>query len=169
VDKVGNTLLDSEGKVIYTRSYGVGHHVGKTERLNTAYDRAVDNIVKDWVREDATARAYIRGVESKRLHSLNETGSLRGHFNAISRSIYFDNQPMFQVLGLGIDSLTFKPFAKIRIASSIVALHVDISEALKPLSKCKKRKAIRYGKPLPNTIAEVVSECASKAVCKYLT
>jgi len=168
VDKVGNTLLDSEGKVIYTRSYGVGHHVGKTERLNTAYDRAIDAIVKDWVREDATARAYLRDVESKRLHSLNETGSLRGHFNAISRSIYFDNQPMFQVLGLGIDSLTFKPFAKIRIASSIVALHVDISEALRPLSKCKKRKAIRYGKPLPNIIAEVVSECASKAVCRYL-
>jgi hypothetical protein len=75
---------------------------------------------------------------------------------------------MFQVLELGIDSLTFKPFAKVRIASSIVALHVDISEALKPLSKCKKRKAIRYGKPLPNTIAEVVSESASRAVSKYL-
>lgn len=168
VDKVGNTLRDSEGTIVYTRSYGVGYDVVKTERLNTAYDKAIDSIVKDWVREDATARAYLRGVESKRLHSLNETGRLRGHFNAISRSIYFDNQPMFTVLGLGIDALTFKPFAKVRIASSIVALHIDITEALKPLSKCKKRKAIRYGKPLPNTIAEVVSECASKAVCKYL-
>jgi len=169
VTRDGNTLRDSEGNIVYTQSYGVGYDVVKTERLNTAYDRAIDAIVKDWVREDATARAYIRDVENKRLHSLNETGSLRGHFNAISRSIYFDNQPMFQVLGLGIDGLTFKPFAKIRIASSIVALHVDITEALKPLSKCKKRKSIRYGKPLPNTIAEVVSECASKAVCKYLT
>ena len=169
VDKVGNTLRDSEGNIVYTQSYGVGHDIVKTERLNTAYDRAIDAIVKDWVREDATARAYLRDVESKRLHSLNETGSLRGHFSAISRTIYFDNQPMFTVLGLGIDPLTFKPFAKVRIASSMVALHIDISEALKPLSKCKRRKAIRYGKPLPNIIAEVVSECASKAVCKYLT
>ena len=168
VDKVGNTLRDSEGNILYTRSYGVGHHVGKTERLNTAYDQAIDAIVKDWVREDAVARAYLRDVESKRLHSLNEHGRLRGHFSAISQTIYFDNQPMFTVLELGIDPLTFKPFAKVRIASSMVALHIDISEALKPLSKCKRRKSIRHGKPLPNTIAEVVSECASKAVCKYL-
>jgi len=168
VDKVGNTLRDREGNIAYTQSYGIGHDVVYRERLNTAYDRAVDSIVGDWVREDATARAYLRSIENRRMHSLNETGRLRGHFNAISRSIYFDNQPMFQVLELGIDSLTFKPFAKVRIASSIVALHVDISEALKPLSKCKKRKAIRYGKPLPNTIAEVVSESASRAVSKYL-
>jgi len=168
VTRDGNTLRDSEGAIVYTRSYGVGHAVVHTERLNTAYDRAIDAIVKDWVREDAVARAYLRDVESKRLHSLNETGRLRGHFSAISRTVYFDNQPMFEVLELGIDALTFKPFAKVRIASSGVALHIDISEALKPLSKCKKRKCIRYGKPLPAIIAEVVSESASVAVRKYL-
>jgi len=168
VDKVGNTLRDAEGNILYTRSYGVGYDVVYRERLNTLYDQAVDRIVEDWVREDATAKAYLRDVEAKRLHSLNEHGRLRGHFNAVSQAIYFDNQSMFEILGLGIDSLTFKPFVKVRLASSIVALHIDISEALRPLSKCKKRKSIRYGKPLPSTILEVVSECASLAVSKYL-
>jgi hypothetical protein len=169
VDRYGNTLRDSEGNTLYTQSYGVGYSVVRRERLNTLYDKVIDEVVKDWAEEDTVANRYQRELENKRLHSLNERGRLRGHFNSISRSIYFDNQPMFELLGLGIDALTFKPFAKIRLASSIVALHVDISEALKPLSKCKRRKAIRYRKPLPNTILAAVTEVASKAVSKYLS
>jgi len=169
VTRDGITLRDAEGHIVYTRSYGVGHDVVYRERLNTAYDQAMDRVIHDWVREDASARAYERALEAKRLHSLNEHGRLRGHFNAISQTIYYDSQSMFEILGLGIDSLTFKPFVKVRLASSIVALHIDISEALRPLSKCKKRKSIRYGKPLPSTILEVVSECASLAVSKYLS
>lgn len=170
VTRDGEPLRDAKtGEVLYTRSYGVGHDVVYRERLNTAYEQAMDRIIHDWRREDTGARAYERALEAKRLHSLNEHGRLRGHFNSISQAIYFDNQPMFEILGLGIDSLTFKPFVKVRLASSIVALHVDVSEALRPLSKCKKRKSIRYGKPLPSTILEIVSECASRAVSKYLS
>jgi hypothetical protein len=169
VTRDGNTLRDAEGNIMYTRSYGVGHDVVYRERLNTAYEQAMDRIIHDWRREDANARAYAQALEAKRLHSLNEHGRLRGHFNSISQSIYFDNQPMFEILELGIDALTFHPFVKVRLASSIVALHIDISEALRPLSKNKKHKCIRYGRPLPSTILELVSECASRAVSKYLS
>jgi hypothetical protein len=131
-------------------------------------DLVIDSIIEDWRKEDVTARAHQRRLDSLTMHRLPERGRLRGHFNAISRTIFFDNQPMFELLGLGISGLTFKPFAKVRLASSLVALHVDITEAIRPLSKNKKRKCIRHGKPLPSSITEAVTAVASKAIADYL-
>jgi hypothetical protein len=76
---------------------------------------------------------------------------------------------MYELQGLGVSGLTFRPFAKVRIASSLVSLYVDITGALKPLGKCKKRKVIRHGKPLPSEILANVSEVCAVAVSRYLS
>jgi len=168
-DRQGNVIRDRQGEALFTESYKVGYEVIPIPRLNTLYDRVIDEMVADWRRDDAEARRYSRELEGRAMHRLPERGALRGHFNAISRTIFFDNQPMFEILGLGVSGLTFKPYAKVRLASSIVALQVDVSEALAPLSKNRRRKSIRYNRPLPATIEAVVSETCSRAIAHYLS
>ena len=133
------------------------------------YERYMDSLIADWKADDISTRNYERKLIARRLHGLSECGSLRGTFNAIARTIYHDSQPLFELEALGINGLTFKPFAKVRIASSYVALHVDVSDTLKELSKSKRRKVIRYGKPMPAKVAEALTETVSKAIRDYLT
>jgi hypothetical protein len=140
-----------------------------SEAYHPELDTLVHSVIMDWVQDDLAGRRYEQRLADRELHRLNERGALRGHFNAISRSIYFDNQPMYELQGLGVSGLTFRPFAKVRIASSLVALHVDITGALRPLSKCKKRKVIRHGRPLPSEILANVSEVCAVAVSRYLS
>jgi len=139
------------------------------EAYHPELDKLVHSFVMYWAQDDLAGKRYEQRLADRELHRLNERGALRGHFNAISRSIYFDNQAMYELQGLGVSGLTFRPFAKVRIASSLVALHVDITEALRPLSKCKKRKVIRHGEPLPSEILANVSEACSLAVSRYLS
>jgi len=104
----------------------------------------------------------------RRLHHLGERGPLRGRFNATGRDIFYSEQPSYYILGLGISGLTFRPFANIRVASSSVHLHVDLGDALKGVSKAKRRKALRYGKALPEHAQERVEDACYRAVRHYL-
>jgi hypothetical protein len=83
-------------------------------------------------------------------------------------TIYYDNQPEFYLEGLGISGLTFKPFAKLRLASNYIRLHVELDEILKPMSKSKKRKAIRYGK-IPKDIQDRINIQCWQAVKHYMS
>ena len=125
-------------------------------------------VIKDWIQDDREARAYMLRLQRLALHRINERGSLRGTFNAISRDIYFDNQPQYQFEGIGISGLTFKPFAKVRLASSFVRLHVDIVGTLKGVSKNRKRKAVRYCKALPVPVQREVERLCARAVINWL-
>jgi hypothetical protein len=133
------------------------------------YENYIIGLIKDWVADDREARAYLNRIMSRQLHRIPEIGSLRGCFNAISRDIYFESQPQYYTESLGISGLTFKPFAKIRIASSYTRLHVDIAEPLKAVSKNKRRKVIRYGHALPVEIQRQVEEICNRAIAHYLS
>ena len=88
-------------------------------------------------------------------------------FSGISRDIYHDTQPFFFIEKTGISGLTFKPFAKLRLASSGTRLYVDISDVLKPLSKNARRKAVRYAKS-DNALRNEIYSLCSTAVKKYI-
>src|SRR4030042_603682 len=133
------------------------------------YENYIIGLIKDWVADDREARSYLNRIISRSLHRIPEVGALRGQFNAISRDIYFDSQPQYYLEALGISGLTFKPFAKIRIASSYARLHVDIAEPLKVVSKNKRRKAIRYGKDLPVEVQKQVESICNRAIAHYLS
>jgi hypothetical protein len=133
------------------------------------YENYIIGLIKDWVADDREARAYLNRIMSRQLHRIPEIGALRGSFNAISRDIYFESQPQYYIESLGISGITFKPFAKIRIASSFTRLHVDIAEPLKAVSKNKRRKAIRYGHSLPVEIQRQVEEICNRAIAHYLS
>lgn len=168
-DRNGNPIRDNEGNTLYITSYKYVKAIENYLRVTRLYDKVEAEVIRDWAAEDREARAYERRLADRALHSLGERGALRGTFNAISRTIYADSQPLFYVEAIGLNCLTFKPFAVVKIASSLVALHVDITEAMGKLSKCKRRKVIRHKKPLPATVQEQVSETVAKAVRRYLS
>jgi hypothetical protein len=80
---------------------------------------------------------------------------------------FYAVQPTFYLDGLGISGLTFKPFAKVRVSSSFVSLHVDLGNVLRRASKNGRRKAIRYGKALPLELQAEVNELCRQAVRHY--
>ncbi|MBA7568704.1 hypothetical protein ES708_10438 [subsurface metagenome] len=133
------------------------------------YEVFIEGLILDWQADDREQSAFDWQAEQRQLHSLAERRyPLRGQFSAISKDIFFANQPAYYIIGLGISGVTFRPFALIRLASSFVSLFVDIDDSLKGLSKNKRRKAIRYGKPLtPERQAELASLCRL-AVRHYL-
>ena len=111
------------------------------------YELFIEHLIKDWVSDDRAQGQADWQAQRQLLHSLGERREpLRGRFSAISKDIFYSEQPQFYLLGLGISGLTFTPFAKVRLASNFVHLFVDLGDTLKAVSKNQRRKAIRYGK-----------------------
>jgi len=120
------------------------------------YELFIEQLIKDWKAEDRATRQAEWEAERKALHSLGERRyPLRGQFSAIGKDIFYADQPQYYIEGIGISGLTFRPFAKVRLASSFVRLHIDLGDSLKKVSKNKRRKALRYGK-IPETVKRAV-------------
>jgi hypothetical protein len=139
-----------------------------TNPMHHHYAPFAEGLISDWQADDRAESLAIWQAEQRALHNLAERGALRGEFNAIGRDIFHDAQPVFYLDGLGISALTFRPFAKVRLSSSYVCLHVDVGSALKKVSKSQRRKAIRYGKPLSHTSKAEIDQICSLAVKDYL-
>jgi hypothetical protein len=108
--------------------------------------------------------------ERRLLHELGERRyPLRGQFSSIAKDIFFESQPLYYIMGLGVNGLTFKPFAKVRISSSFSVLYIDLGDTLNGVSKAKKRKAIRYGKGLPIDTEQRVNRLIGLTVRQYQT
>lgn len=132
------------------------------------YDPFSEALIGDWKADDRAEREAEWKALERAMHGLAERGPIRGQFNAIGRDIFFGQQPQYYLEGVGVSGLTFRPFAKVRLASGYVCLFVDLGDTLRKVSKAKRRKAIRYGKPLPQAIVEQVNEACSRAVRDYL-
>ncbi|MBA7656171.1 hypothetical protein ES703_64086 [subsurface metagenome] len=133
------------------------------------YELFIESLIWYWIADDRATDFAEWEAEQKYLHNLGELRyPLRGQFSAIARHIYADSQPLYYLEALGISGLTFTPFAKVRIASSYMRLYIDLGDALKRVSKNKRRKAIRYGKPLPEPVETNVSVIISQAVKDYI-
>ena len=154
-----NLFLRSGGFCIYGHKpcpYPDHHYVNFTEGL-----------IQDWIADDREERQALWRVEQRAMHRLHERGKLGGQFDAIARDVFYAQQPLYYVEGLGISGLTFRPFARVRLSSSFVALHVDVSHAVRGMSKNRKRKAVRYGR-LPHELWESIDRTCSLAVKHYL-
>ena len=133
------------------------------------YSNFIEYLIADWKADDKAQATAEWQAERKALHSLGERRfPLRGQFSNISKDIFFDQQPLFYVLGVGVSGLTYKPFAKVRLSSSYVYLYVDLTNTLKGVGKAKRRKAIRYGKALPIEKQREVEQLCRLAVRHYL-
>lgn len=133
------------------------------------YELFIEGVISDWQGEDREARLADWKLERIALHRLAERRQpLRGKFSAIANQIWHDNQPQFYLEGLGISGLTFTPFAKVRLAGGYVRLHVNLDDTLRGISKNRRRKAIRYGKPVPKSIQDRINDLIGEAVRHYL-
>lgn len=133
------------------------------------YELFIEGLIADWKADDSEARRIEYRLESIRLHSLAEPRQpLRGRFSAISKDIWKSSQPLYYIEGLGISGLTLHPFVRVRLSSSFMRLYVNLGDMLRGISKSKRRKAIRYGKPLPKTIQQAINELVRASVSDYL-
>jgi hypothetical protein len=125
-------------------------------------------LIKDWKQVDKEQRQADWEAERKAIHSLAErTYPIRGQFSAVSRDIFAESQPLYYFEGQAVSGLTLTPFVRVRIASSYIRLYVDLGEALRQVSKSKRRKAIRYGKPLPRQVTASIRRMVLEAVRDY--
>ena len=141
------------------------------EVYNPIFEAKAGEVIAEWVKDDNAESLALWQKELKAIHGLGERSyPLRGQFSAIAKEIYHASQPQFYLMGLGVSGLTFRPFAKVRIASSFMGLHVtvDLGDTLKGVSKNKRRKAIRYGKALPKDVQDRIDKLCRQAVRHYL-
>jgi hypothetical protein len=132
------------------------------------YEVYIENLIKDWIADDRAQASALWEAERKALHrTADRQYPLHGQFSGVSKDIFLDNQPIYYLMGLGISGLTFRPFAKVRIASSYVNLYIDLGDTLHKVSKSKRRKAIRYGKPLPQEVERDIAQAIRLAVRHY--
>ncbi len=150
VDKNGDKIVDATGKqylVTFYRPVKSYYQETITIRL---YDFLADTVVDSWKQDDRVARSEADRIESIALHSLGEVGKpIRGRFSNIARDIFHTNAPLYYLKAISFDVLRLTPFAKIKIAGSYAHLFISLGHSLDSVSKNKKRKAMRYGKPLP--------------------
>jgi len=133
------------------------------------YVNYIEGLIADWKADDRAQDRAVWNAERLRLHSLGERRYLiRGQFNNISQDIFFGNQPIYYLVGLAVSGVTLTPFAKVRISSSYANLFVDLGNTLKGVSKNRRRKAMRYGKPLPPEYKKRVEQVCREAVKHYL-
>jgi len=169
VNSEGEPIRDRQGNQLYITLYRVSTGICYEERVSRLYDLKCEEIIETWKAEDRAQRGAERKAEQRLIHSLGERRyPLRGQFSNIAQDIFFAEQPQHYLEGLGISGLTFKPFAKVRIASSYMRLFVELGDSLKGVSKAKKRKAIRYGKALPVEVQKRIELACSLAVSHYL-
>ena len=133
------------------------------------YEVYIELLIDDWKREDRLEAKLDWIAERQAMHSLGERRApLIGRFNNISMDIFHDSQPLYYLECLGMDGLKLQPFAKVKIGSSYMRLYVSLGDSLREVSKNKRRKAIRYGKPLPQSVENRIASLVTLAVRDYL-
>jgi len=166
-DREGNPLRDAHGNAktitVYKPFKAVIHKVV----VCRLYELKEGEAIAYWQADDRAQALAEWQAEQRQIHCLGERGRAKGEFNAIGRDIFFGQQPQHYIDGLGVSGLTFRPFAKVRLASSYVVLFVDIADALRGESKNKRRKALRYGKPLPQETQRGIDQECAKAIRHY--
>jgi len=130
------------------------------------YEFYVEELIRYWIAEDRAQAEAEWKAERERMHR-GPTRIRQGRFDTVSRAEFLARQPDYYLVGISVDALTFRPVAKVRIPSTYVHLFVDIAPAVERLSKNKRRKASRYGKPLPKETQETVEKLVQKAVADW--
>ena len=129
--------------------------------------RYTNNLILDWRDVDRQVKLAADDHERKHMHSLGEPQHFRrGKFGTISREVFHDNQNLYTVVGVSMDGLKGRPFAKIRMANSNTVLFVDLGDSLR--DKKLRKKFIRRGKPTRTRSLTIAAACHT-AVEHYLS
>jgi hypothetical protein len=165
----GEPLRDKQGNQLYITLYKSIKVVEAKHSLKTLYESESDTVIHNWRLDDKEARQAQWLSEQKAIHALGErqTNHLRGKFSTVSSDIWHSSQPLFYLEAIGIDGLKLKPFAKVKLAGSFTRLYINLDDSLRSISKNRRRKAIRYNKPLPQSINDKVTAKIFESVNHY--
>lgn len=160
-DALIRLFLDSGGFCVF-------HHKGCLNPEHH-YTEFIEALIRDWQLDDRQQASLLWQIERKALHALSQRKlPVSGQFNAVSRDIYADNQPLYYIEGFGLSAITAKPFVKVRLSSTYMRLHINLGDTLKRLSKNKRRKIVRYDKGgLPLEVEKQVNQIIKEAVRDY--
>jgi hypothetical protein len=168
-DASGNTLKDKDGNALYLTVYQSQPIIEAEQTFVTQYELLSEIAIDGWKADTRQQSNLDWQAEARAMHSLGERKSpLRGRFSNISQDIWHDQQPLFYVECLGMSGITLTPFAKVKLSSSYMRLFVDLGDCLRSVSKNKRRKAVRYGKPLPKSVDNRIADKVWQAVKHYL-
>ena len=131
------------------------------------YEPFIDGLIREWVTDDREEQEALWKAERARMHREPDRKFRQGRFDTVARAEFMAQQPSYYLVAMGVDALTFRPVAKVRIPSTDTHLFVDIGPALPGMGKNKRRKASRYGKPLPKEARETVERLIQKAVADW--
>lgn len=112
------------------------------------YENFVNDMIDEWKADDREERSLARKAEERSLHH-GDAGRFGKRFDPVAREAFMADQPPYYLEGLGVNALTLKATAKIRLPSSNIRFFVDVSQPVKGLSKNKRRKIRRYGAATP--------------------
>jgi hypothetical protein len=132
------------------------------------YEYLSESFIDDWKRDSRQQAAEEYKALHKALHSVPTRLRNRSSFNADN---FYDNQPIYYIVGYGVSGITFQPLVRIRLPSShtqlIVKLPHNIFARSPIISKSLMRKHLRYGKPLPEPADVIINRLCAKAVNNY--
>lgn len=135
------------------------------EFYNPVYLSEMRNMIANWKDDDR----LLWLEERKALHALNESRYRAGRFGSIGKEIFLASQPLFYIEGYGVSGVKSEPFAKVKLSSSLLSLDIDLGDTFKRISKHKRRKAVRHGKSLPDSIEADVFRKVLLAVRDYFS
>lgn len=134
-----------------------------------SYENFIEDLIGDWVRDDREADLYAWEVECRELHRDMLTRRFGRQFDPVARERYLEHQGSYYLERMGYDPLTFRRVAIVRVPSSDMRLLVNVSSAVKGLSKNKRRKMWRHGDTPLVEVARRIDYLCSQSVRTYLS
>ncbi len=180
-DSSGNPILDRFGNPALRHTLRINYQKVDFKVVYQSYeDDIVRNLndydiqsakcIKNWSEsERENTIAELRYEHELRHHNLSDRQfPVRGKFNGIAQDVYFDKQPVYKIVSIGIDGISFHSIAKVRLTCDNTILYVDIHKAMQSVSKNKRRKAIRSNKISQDVLLKI-DDCIHTAVTHYLS
>lgn len=112
------------------------------------YDNFLRELIEEWKADDREERNLAWKADERNLHH-GDAGRFGRPFDPVAREVFMADRPAYYLEGLGVNAMTVKAAAKIRLPSTNIRFFVDVSQPVKKLSKNKRRKIRRYGAATP--------------------
>ncbi len=127
-----------------------------------------EDCIDYWVADDSREARELWKAEQRALHQDEHTSRLGRQFDSIARERFLQEQGSYYLEREGYDGLSHRRIAMVRVPSSNITLRVNVTSALTPLSKNKRRKIKRHGDTPPVEVAKRIEELCRQAVRAYL-
>lgn len=134
------------------------------------YPVFMETCIEEWKAEDREARSLLLKLEQSTIHD-GTYGRYGSSFDPVTRDVYYQERPVYYLMGFGVSAASKRRIAVIRVPSTYVRLHVDVADAFQSIkvSKNKRRKMDRYQSGPSAEVWAVVDTLCGEAVAAYWT